>query len=216
MEKQYYPQITISGPESEIRAFVDREMMKFEKGYDDFIFIKTYVLSKEMREFLNYQCKIFIEPELENEMATKIEKQRIAGNFEAKTDFHLSSGVYTNKFLTLIYENIKILHIEKNSMSFAVDCVNGKLNDIWINYLKSEYGNIQFTFNTTKVKHNIIRYESNLIISHGYYYSNGELIAEFEEGLERDYEHELSYRERNDCTPEDLGQTLHTPSGYYF
>jgi len=141
MEKQFYPQIVISGPESEIRAFVDREMMKFEKGYDDFIFIKTYVLSKEMREILNYQYKIFIEPELENEIATKIEKQRITGNFEAKTDFHLSSGIYTNKFLTLRYENIKILHMETNLMSFAVDCVDGKLSDVWINYLKSEYGN---------------------------------------------------------------------------
>jgi hypothetical protein len=190
--------------------------MKFEKGYDDFIFIKTYVLSKEMREILNYQCKIFIVPELENEMATKIEKQKITGNFEAKTDFHLSTGVYTNKFLTLIYQSIKILHLEPNLISFAVDCGDGKLPDVWINYLKSEYSNIEFNFSITKCKHNIIRYKSNNIVSHGYYYSNSELIAEFEEGLERDYEHEWSYTAYQNFTPEDLGQTLHTPSGYYF
>jgi len=216
MEKQFYPQITISGPESEIRAFVDREMMKFKNSDDDFIFIKTYSISKEIREILNYQCKIFNEPEIENEMATKIEKQIITGNFEDKKYFHIFPGVYTNKFLTLIYQNIKILFMEPGLISFAVDCGDGKLPDVWINYLKSEYSDIEFRFTVTKVKHNIIRYKSNLIISHGYYYYNSELIAEFEEGLERDYEHEWSYRERNDCTPEDLGQTLHTPSGYYF
>jgi hypothetical protein len=217
MKKQFYPQITISGPESEIRAFVDREMMKFENSNDDFILIKTYVLSKEMKEILNYQCKIFNEPETENKITAKIEKQRVTGNFEDKTDFHLSSGIYTNKFLTLIYENIKILDMETNLISFAVDCAYHKIEDVWINYLKSEYGNIQFSFNTTKDKHNIIRYKSNLIISHGYYYMNNELIAEFEEGLERDFEIDASsYVSFKNTTPEDLGQTLHKPSGYYF
>ena len=71
-------------------------------------------------------------------------------------------------------------------------------------------------FSITKCKHNIIRYKSNNIVSHGYYYSNSELVAEFEEGLERDYEHEWSYTAYQNFTPEDLGQTLHTPSGYYF
>ena len=97
MEKQFYPQITISGPESEIRAFVDREMMKFKNSDDDFIFIKTYSISKEIREILNYQCKIFNEPEIENEMATKIEKQIITGNFEANPELNLFVGQYTNK-----------------------------------------------------------------------------------------------------------------------
>ena len=216
MEKQYYPQITISGPESEIRAFVDREMMKFENSDDDFIFIKTYVISKEIREILNYQCKIFNEPEIENEMATKIEKQRITGNFEDKKYFYVFPGVYINKFLELIYQNIKILFMEPDLLSFAVDCGDGKLPDVWINYLKSEYSNIEFNFSITKCKHSIIRYKSSNIVSHGYYYSNSELIAEFEEGLERDYENDFSYTAYQNFTPEDLGQTLHTPSGYYF
>ena len=95
MEKQYYPKITISGPESEIRAFVDREIVRMATR--DYQFIKTFTMSRELRDLLNYQCKIFNEPEIENEMATKIESQRINGNFEANPELNLFVGQYTNK-----------------------------------------------------------------------------------------------------------------------
>ena len=54
-------------------------------------------MSRELRDLLNYQCKIFNEPEIENEMATKIESQRINGNFEANPELNLFVGQYTNK-----------------------------------------------------------------------------------------------------------------------
>ncbi|MCE2705266.1 MAG: hypothetical protein LW624_07330 [Terrimonas sp.] len=92
MEKQFYPQITISGLESEIRAFVDREIVRWIKS--DYQFIKTFTMSRELRELLNYQCKIFLEPVIENNIATKIESQRINGNFEAKPELNLFVGQY--------------------------------------------------------------------------------------------------------------------------
>ena len=112
MEKQYYPKITISGPESEIRAFVDREIVRMATS--DYQFIKTFTMSRELIELLNYQCKIFLEPEIENNIATKIEIQRINGNFEAKPELNLFVGQYTNKYLNLLYENIKILKQERS------------------------------------------------------------------------------------------------------
>ena len=112
MEKQYYPQITLSGPESKIRAFVDREIVRMATS--DYQFIKTFTMSRELIELLNYQCKIFLEPEIENNIATKIEIQRINGNFEAKPELNLFVGQYTNKYLNLLYENIKILKQERS------------------------------------------------------------------------------------------------------
>ena len=119
MEKQLYPMIEISGPETEIRAFVDRELIKIENC--DHTFIKTFVLSKELREILNYQMKIFLEPEIENDLSTKMEKQRIDGNFECKPEICLFSGEYTNKYLTLKYLDIKIVKTEPTKISFALD-----------------------------------------------------------------------------------------------
>jgi hypothetical protein len=95
MKKNYFPLIEISGPELEIRAFVDREIVRWTKS--DYQFIKTFTMSRELRDLLNYQCKIFNEPEIENEMATKIESQRINGNFEANPELNVFVGQYTNK-----------------------------------------------------------------------------------------------------------------------
>ena len=95
MKKNYFPLIEISGPESEIRAFFDREIVRLTTS--DYQFIKTFTMSRELRDLLNYQCKIFNEPEIENEMATKIESQRINGNFEANPELNLFVGQFTNK-----------------------------------------------------------------------------------------------------------------------
>lgn len=95
MKKNYFPLIEISGPELEIRAFVDREIVRWTAS--DYQFIKTFTMSRELRDLLNYQCKIFFEPEIENNIATKIESQRINGNFEAKPELNLFMGQYTNK-----------------------------------------------------------------------------------------------------------------------
>lgn len=185
MEKQLYPTIEISGPETEIRAFVDRELIKIKNC--DHTFIKTFVLSKELREILNYQMKIFHEPEIENEIATKIEKQRIDGNFECKSEICLFTGEYSNKYLTLKYINIKVLKIEATEMSFAIDFPGAnKLSDVWINYLECEYSLIKFNYSSTVIKEGILRYNSNNISGHGYYIISNEINANLEEG-EIDY-----------------------------
>ena len=180
MEKQFYPQITISGPESEIRAFVDREIVRMATS--DYQFIKTFTMSRELIELLNYQCKIFLEPEIENNIATKIEIQRINGNFEAKPELNLFVGQYTNKYLNLMYENIKILKQEPTEMIIAIGSNSGVLHDVFKNYLLSEYTNVEFKFSEIEIEEGIPRYTSNLIISHGYYIVNSELMAEVEEG----------------------------------
>ncbi len=181
MEKQLYPMIEISGPETEIRAFVDRELIKIENC--DHTFIKTFVLSKELREILNYQMKIFLEPEIENDLSTKMEKQRIDGNFECKPEICLFSGEYTNKYLTLKYLDIKIVKTEPTKISFALDLPgNIKLSDVWINYLESEYSKIKFNYSSTVIKEGILRYKSNVICSHGYYVVNSEINLNLEEG----------------------------------
>ena len=95
MKKNYFPLIEISGPESEIRAFVDREIVRWTTS--DYQFIKTFTMSRELRDFINYQCKIFLEAEIKNNIATKIESQRINGNFEANPELNLFVGQYTNK-----------------------------------------------------------------------------------------------------------------------
>jgi hypothetical protein len=107
MKKKYYPQITISGPESEIRAFIDREIVRMATS--DYPFIKTFTMSRELIDLLNYQCKIFLEPEIENNITSKIEIQLMNGNFDAKPELNLFVGQFTNKYLNLMYENIKIL-----------------------------------------------------------------------------------------------------------
>jgi hypothetical protein len=180
MEKQYYPQITISGPESEIKAFVDREIVRM--AISDYQFIKTFTMSRELIELLNYQCKIFLEPETENNITTKIEGQRINGNFEAKPEINLHLGQSTNKYLNLIHENIKILKQEPTEMIIAIGSNSGVLHDVFKNYLLSEYNKVEFKFSEIEIEEGIPRYKSNSIISHGYYIVNSELIAEDEEG----------------------------------
>jgi hypothetical protein len=181
MKKNYFPLIEISGPELEIRAFVDREIVRWTTS--DYQFIKTFTMSRELRDLLNYQCKIFNEPEIENEMATKIERQRINGNFEAKPELNLFVGQYTNKYLNLMYENIKILKQGPTEMEIAIGSNSGELHDVWKNYLLSEYKKIEFKFSETEIEEGIPRYKSNLIISHGYYTVKSELISDDEEGL---------------------------------
>jgi hypothetical protein len=180
MKKKYYPQITISGPESEIRAFIDREIVRMATS--DYQFIKTFTMSRELIDLLNYQCKIFLEPEIENNIATKIEIQRINGNFEAKPELNLFVGQYTNKYLNLMYENIKILKQEPTEMIIAIGYNSGVLHDVFKNYLLSEYTKVDFKFSEIEIEEGIPRYKSNSIISHGYYIVNSELIAEDEEG----------------------------------
>jgi hypothetical protein len=180
MKKNYFPLIEISGPELEIRSFVDREIVRLTTS--DYQFIKTFTMSRELRDLLNYQCKIFLEPEIENNIATKIESQCINGNFEAKPELNLFVGQYTNKYLNLMYENIKILKQGPMEMAIAIGSNSGVLHDVWKNYLLSEYKKIEFKFSEIEIEEGIPRYKSNSIISHGYYIVNSELIAEDEEG----------------------------------
>ena len=170
-EKVYeYPMIEITGPEADIRAFVEREI-EYRIVREEFYyqFIRAFYINEELTELLNYYCKICADPEKENAIENRIFKQNLEGNFEAQNKYSGYFGIKLNPYVHSHYDDIHILNWEPNRITIAIDCYENYMSEVWRNYLINEYENINFTFGTTILNEEMRTMKRNSVI---YYYEN--------------------------------------------
>lgn len=164
MEKQTYQLLNVTGPESDIKNFYDREIIHHTERNIDYKFIRSLYQSKDNDEFLYYQSKICLDPKSKSDVYMKILKQKIDGDLEEK----LKNGMYSiNPYVNGSYDDIKILLHESSCILIAIDCMKDTFPEVWLNYYFNEYSKLSFIVNKSTLSLDLPYFKRGRVI---YYY----------------------------------------------
>jgi hypothetical protein len=161
MEKQTYQLLNVTGSESDIKTFYEREIINHTERTIDYKFIRSLYKSNECDNFLYYQSKICFDPESKNDIYMMILKQKIDGDLDEK----LKNGrPSTNPFVTASFDDIKILLHESTCILIAIDCIKDSFPEVWMNYYLNEYNDLSFIVNKSTLSLNLPYFKRGRII----------------------------------------------------
>jgi hypothetical protein len=173
MEK-IYRLLNVTGSESDIKTFYEREIINHTERTIDYKFIRALYRSDVYDEVLYYQSKICLDPKSENDVYMKILKQKIDGKLKEKL---ILEGAYHNQYVNARLDDIKILVNESTCMLIAIDCIIDSFPEVWLNYYLKEYDSLSFTTNKSVLSLEMPYFKRGRVISY-YEYFDGNMEEE--------------------------------------
>jgi hypothetical protein len=144
MKKQTFQLLNVTGSESDIKTFCEREIINHTERGIDYTFIRALYKSNLYDNVLYYQSKISLHPESKSDLYMRILKQKNDGDLKENLECERALG---NPYVNARLDDIKILIHESTCILIAIDCLTESFPDIWLNYYLKEYENLTFSTN---------------------------------------------------------------------
>lgn len=164
MKKQNYQLLNVTGSESDIKTFCEREIIHHTERNIDYKFIRALYRSIVYDDFYYYQSKICLDPKSENDVYMKILKQKIDSDLNEKLK---REETFRNPYVNARLDDIKILMHDSTCMLIAIDCITESFPDEWLNYYFKEYENLSFLTNKSTLSLELPYFKRGRVI---YYY----------------------------------------------
>lgn len=164
MKKQTYQLLNVTGSESDIKFFYEREIIHHSERKIDYKFIRALYRSDLYDDLQYYQSKICLDPESESNPYMKILKQKIDGDLKEKLSPEMS---FRNPYVHACLDDIKILLHESTCLLVAIDCLTESFPEVWLNYYLKEYENLFFLTNKSTLSLELPYFKRGRVI---YYY----------------------------------------------